>query len=479
MRLLSIGNSPQSNIVVQGQYVSRNHAELIQLDNGDMLIVDKGSSNGTFVNGNRIAPETEVTITTRDTIQLADQVLNWSMVPPQPPIDANAKVLKGIGTHYRNTIRIQGPHVSRFHATIKQLKNGKWYICDHSTNGTTLNGQRIPSDQYVPLKKSDVISCAGTIVVNPVTNGGGGGSVLKGIAMGLCACLLVGLGFLIWPPQPDYSKSTVMIETQYYYRARVDVLGHSKDIRFGIDDEGNPTALTAYNANMLGARATGFFISENGCFVTNNHVSEPWKFGMDKEIVGEIKEMLIADFLKETNLLLASADVHVDGVLHSVTIIPNGYLYDKSNQKQARLLVSSDNQNIDLAIMQTMDQSLPKGCTYISMSAIADYDVEQGTDILSWGFPIPDQLQDVDNWEKFVKKELQAVLANGKITKVDTYNYMHNADSFHGASGSPVFDKKGKLLGVISSGHGIINYNHCVKSKYLLRLYDKWVKENN
>lgn len=486
MRLLSIGTSPQSNIILQGQFVSRNHAELIQLDNGDMLIVDKGSSNGTYVNGNRITPETEVTVTTNDTIQLADQVLSWSMVPPQPPIDTNAKVLKGIGTHYRNTIRIQGPHVSRFHATIKQLKNGKWYICDHSTNGTTLNGQRIPRDQYVPLKKKDVISCAGTIVVNPVTNGGGGGSALKGIALGLCACLLVGL--CAWGIKTlidglnggsNYASSTVMIDIQYYYRARINLLGHSIDRRFGVNKNGVVVDIEDYGARMLGGSATGFFISENGCFVTNNHVAEPWKFGEDKEIVSAIKEKLIEDFLEETKLLLASADVHVDGVLHSITIVPNGYLYDKSNQKQARLLVSSDNQNIDLAIMQTMDQSLPKGSTYVPMSAIADYDVEQGKDILSWGFPIPDQLQDRDNWEKFVQKNLQAVLTNGKITKVDTYNYLHNADSFHGASGSPVFDKKGKLLGVISSGYGYVNYNHCVKSKYLLRLYDKWVKENN
>ncbi len=481
MRLLSIGNSPQSNIVVQGQFVSRNHAELIQLDNGDMLIVDKGSRNGTFVNGNRITPETEVAVTTQDTIQLADQVLSWSMVPPQPQVDTNTKVLKGIGTNYRNSIRIQGSHVSRFHATIKQLKNGKWYICDHSSNGTTLNGQRIPRDQYVPLKKKDVISCAGTIVVNPVTNGGGGGSALKGIALGLCACLLVGLGAWLWPvitTEVDYSKSTVMIETFYYYRASVDILGKTYEGRYGINDQNQIVPLTADGARLIGSRATGFFIDENGTFVTNNHVAEPWKFGDSKARVESIKRDIKSLYYERYNYTIANSDILVDAVLYSVEIIPHGYLYDDSNKVPARLLIASDKLDVDLAIMQTMNKSLPNGVTYVPMSAIADYDVEQGTDILSWGFPIPDQLQDVDNWEKFVKKELQAVLANGKITKVDTYNYLHNADSFHGASGSPVFNN-GKLIGIISSGRGYINYNHCIKSKYLLRLYDKWVKENN
>ena len=56
MKLIIIGrDSNEANIVLSSQYVSGYHAEIIQLDNGDMYLVDK-SSNGTFVNGSRVTP---------------------------------------------------------------------------------------------------------------------------------------------------------------------------------------------------------------------------------------------------------------------------------------------------------------------------------------------------------------------------------------------------------------------------------------
>lgn len=125
MRLISIGSSAQAQIVLNSQYVSGYHAELLQLDNGDMMLVDKGSSNGTFVNGNRIAPEKEVTVTRNDTITIADQTLPWSMIPVlQIPDKENIRIIKGIGSHYLNAIHVSGNQVSRFHATVKQTKDG-------------------------------------------------------------------------------------------------------------------------------------------------------------------------------------------------------------------------------------------------------------------------------------------------------------------------------------------------------------------
>ena len=54
MRLLKIGRSATNNIVLNSERVSTLHAELILLDSGEMLLVDKSSTNGTFVNNKRI-----------------------------------------------------------------------------------------------------------------------------------------------------------------------------------------------------------------------------------------------------------------------------------------------------------------------------------------------------------------------------------------------------------------------------------------
>lgn len=499
MRLTSIGTSPQSNIVLTSQYASRNHAELIQLANGDMLLVDKGSSNGTFVNGSKIAPNTEVLVTRADAIFFADQQFNWSVVQPLPPL-TDVKAVKGIGTHYRNSIRIQGSHVSRFHATIKQTKDGKWYICDHSSNGTTVNGNRIPKDQYVPIKKGDVIACAGVGVVNPVTSGGGNGAI-KGIVLGLCACLLVGVGVFAAMKfsrtsvsQKDQPKTTVLIETIYYYRAHVDNALYSEnyDVRFGqcrrdVKNKNGKVIVEAGEMGemgdvfvSIGAYATGFFLDKEGVIVTNDHVVRPWCY--QPKLVMAIRNYVVQKVARITDgaVQLASADVQVDGVLQSIRIIPNGKLYAEANKIDARYLMSVDNSEVDLALIQTMDKKLPEGATYVPVKALDDNVLGQDTDIHTFGFPIPQYLQDMDRWERFGDSDLQAVFAHGKITKVNKYDYMHNADSYHGASGSPVFDKKGKLVGVVSKGNPFTNanYNHCVKSKLLVRLYAKWLEEN-
>ena len=60
-RLLRIGRAPENDLVVPDLSVSRVHAELRNLGDGRYEIVDLGSHNGTFVNGQRIARATTVT----------------------------------------------------------------------------------------------------------------------------------------------------------------------------------------------------------------------------------------------------------------------------------------------------------------------------------------------------------------------------------------------------------------------------------
>jgi hypothetical protein len=74
MKTLSIGRDAGNDIVINDKFVSRNHAQINILDNGQVLLRDMGSSNGTFVNGNKI---TEYYLMPGDIVKCANAFLNW------------------------------------------------------------------------------------------------------------------------------------------------------------------------------------------------------------------------------------------------------------------------------------------------------------------------------------------------------------------------------------------------------------------
>lgn len=485
MKLLTVGSSPQSNINLSSKFVSGYHADIILLDNGDILLCDKQSTNGTFLNGTKLSPGVEVLVKRGDSIVFADTPLNWTLVPDIKP-DASVRKLFGVGTHPRNQIRIAGPKVSRFHATIKQANDGKWYICDHSTNGTTINNSPIPKDTFVRLKKNDVIKCAGTLTENPAGKTRNSNAWIYVLAAVLAA-LLIG-GGLWWASRRShvlsgeqiyakYAPSTVLIMLEFHY----EISAGSLDIKqtFGTNEfviVNNQ--LVPYNGeNGQQSFATGFYFSEDGLIATNLHVAKPWLFDSTIQPVEDLVRVWLNRLSKEQNPNYANyiSQVKATGKVDFIYAIPHGEYFDGHNAMSCVEVIASDNTEMDLAILKAMlpGHKLQEGASFVDLSTVPDRnEYKPGTKVYTMGFPMALHLQDIE------KKTLQSVFSEGlMMNSNNNYDFGHSAAATNGSSGSPVFNNRGQLVGIISSGFGN-GYNFAVRSEYLIKLRDQAKNDN-
>src|SRR5215208_5718139 len=91
----TVGREGAVNLVVRDPKVSRNHAYFQDLGNGTIALYDMGSSNGTFVNGQRVTQQ-GVSLSGTEQIQFGDTVIQASRnggaataaAPAAPPVGA-------------------------------------------------------------------------------------------------------------------------------------------------------------------------------------------------------------------------------------------------------------------------------------------------------------------------------------------------------------------------------------------------------
>lgn len=96
MKVITIGRSSENNIVVDDFKVSRVHLQLV-INDGVCSIVDLNSSNGTFVNGQKI--NGEVRLQPNDIVRIGNTTLPWqeyvnihtTPTPPNTPTPQNNK----------------------------------------------------------------------------------------------------------------------------------------------------------------------------------------------------------------------------------------------------------------------------------------------------------------------------------------------------------------------------------------------------
>jgi pSer/pThr/pTyr-binding forkhead associated (FHA) protein len=90
---LLLGRDPQESLVAAAfagyDNVSRRHATVIVDDSGHASIKDENSTNGTFVNGDRVLPGTAVRLADGDLVRLAADVTGEVLLPRQEPDPAS------------------------------------------------------------------------------------------------------------------------------------------------------------------------------------------------------------------------------------------------------------------------------------------------------------------------------------------------------------------------------------------------------
>jgi len=94
MKSIIIGRSQSCDIIINDNFVSRQHAQLIYLDNDSVQIKDLGSSNGTFVNRSRVM---DSYLRTGDILQCASVIVDWEAYIRPVKKNNNYKVEKKPG----------------------------------------------------------------------------------------------------------------------------------------------------------------------------------------------------------------------------------------------------------------------------------------------------------------------------------------------------------------------------------------------
>jgi pSer/pThr/pTyr-binding forkhead associated (FHA) protein len=426
MKTVTIGRSNNNEVVIQDSFISSNHCTITQDDNGNFLLCDLGSSNGTYVNGLRVQ---QTYLKSNDIVKIGETLLPWQeYFSLSSGSNAKGKVARRftIGRTADNNIVISDSFVSSHHAELQITDMNEVFIKDlGSSNGTFVNDLRITSSALltgdrVRIARSDlnwmsyINLHAGRVPVksrrkiNPWI----------GVSIGLAAVIII--FFSAWGIR------------SYLNRNDTEIPADSLVADSAMTRPGNLTQMVKFVEKSVfmvksygrgqGMQGTGFFIDETGLGVTNNHVIQDGNRWTIKTI--DNHEYEISEFLER-------------------------------------------NKEYDYAVFRIEN----KGQTfnYLRRSKTPP---QKGDEIFVLGNP--------QGMESTLTKGIVSSIRGGDENDIMHGKFKDNGNSYiqidvavsHGSSGSPVMNMKGEVIGIATLSFQEANCINCNFALNIQKLAD-------
>jgi hypothetical protein len=268
----------------------------------------------------------------------------------------------------------------------------------------------------------------------------------------------------------SYNKATVLVYNNFYYTINVE---DETKLYIGIKDNEYSIFDSSNGLEPITITGTGFFTSEDGSIITNRHVAYPWKSKSNEEFQLNSPDIFSIYTLGVEHLIKQGVDISKisqSGISTFVGICENNTkINDIKDFRECTIIKHHKDFEIDIAKLQLNSKTLPKNAIKIDINRIAvTKSLVVGSDVCILGFPGGLNYQDFS--EKGV--DLQVIANTGEVSKqVTNYKIMYNVATAGGASGSPVFNNEGKLVGVHYSGQlGKQGFNYAILAKYILDL---------
>jgi len=469
----SIGRGEDCQIKLQdsSQKVSRSHATIKVLDNGKIFITDH-SSNGTYVNMVRIPVNKDIPVKRKDKIVFSNvQPLDWNLIKEKQPssfvylIPLLLVIVLGIVllVNKKNWFSEKEANIIIIPDTssIQEVtpKEEEKIIPEHLS----------PSESKFKKEKVQITGTQNQIKSSEIEPQNASLAYSKTKAGALLS------------PEEIYKKYENAVVCIYHVYHIVAEFADGNKLVFLIDENlpenfggvalyGTPEAQSLVKAST----ATAFFVDINGTMLTNRHVTMPWED--DVELAKRLEHILRPYLYKEVNTTFYK----IYGETVYIGYVLNNQLISRLSDFKECAVISqtTESREIDLGILKTKEQRLPNSdieVIDIKNAMIQQDKLIKSQKVYTMGYPLG--LSVFGSLSSGTTNTMKVSITgqSGEIN-LDPNGTLFgvNVQMTSGASGSPVLNDKGQLIGVFNSGFtNTQGLNYAILAKHAVDIYNK------